>query len=482
MDITNLKAWEIREKILNKEISSYEVTEQFLEKIDEVEDEINAFITIDADRALDEAKKVDEKIAQGIEIGILAGLPVAVKDNIMTKNLRTTCASKMLEKYIPPYNATVVEKIKKEDGIIIGKTNMDEFAMGGSTETSYFGITRNPRNKSIVPGGSSGGSAAAIAANEAALSLGTDTGGSIRQPASYCGVVGIKPTYGLVSRFGVVPMSNSLDQVGVFGKDVKDAYLALKSIAGFDPHDATSSKRAKLEELNFDEVSLKGLKIALPKEYDELRVKGDEKIRVVFENSIRVFERNGAKIEYVSLPYLKYALETYYLISTAEVSTNLSRFDGIRYGHRAFEYKTLDELYINSRTEGFGEETKRRIMMGTYALSQGYKDEHYKKALKIRTLIKNDYDRIFKDYDVILSITSPILPFPFDSVINSPVDMYKADTYTVPVNLAGLCAISVPMGEVDSLPVGLQITANRFNEKTLFTAAYGYERSANDEL
>ncbi|HPP31451.1 MAG TPA: Asp-tRNA(Asn)/Glu-tRNA(Gln) amidotransferase subunit GatA [Soehngenia sp.] len=478
MDITSLKSWELREKILNKEISSYEVTEAFLEKIDEVEDEINAYITIDADRALEKAKLVDQKILEGKEIGILAGLPIAIKDNIMTRNLRTTCASKMLEKYVPPYDATVIEKIKMEDGIIIGKANMDEFAMGGSTETSYFGPTKNPRNKSFVPGGSSGGSAAAIAANEAAFALGTDTGGSIRQPASYCGVVGVKPTYGLVSRYGVVPMSNSLDQVGVFGKDVKDAYIALKSIVGFDPLDATSSKKAKLEDINFEEVSLKGLRIALPKEYDELRVEGDQKIREVFERSLKVFENNGATIEYVSLPYLKYALETYYLISTAEVSTNLSRFDGIRYGHRAIDYDTLDELYINSRTEGFGEETKRRIMMGTYALSQGYKDEHYKKALKIRTLIKDDYDRVFKNFDLILSITSPILPFPFDSVINSPVDMYKADTYTVPVNLAGLCAMSVPMGEVDGLPVGLQITANRFNEKKLFTAAYGYERSA----
>lgn len=475
MDIAKLKAWEMREKLLKKEISSTEILKSHLEVIDSVEMDINAFITVDRENAMEAAKLVDEKIARGESLGVLAGLPIGLKDNIMTKDLRTTCASKMLENFIPPFDATVVRNIRREDGIILGKTNLDEFAMGGSTETSYFGNTKNPKNLEVVPGGSSGGSAAAVAANEVAISLGSDTGGSVRQPASYCGIVGIKPTYGMVSRYGVMPMSNSLDQVGQFGRDVRDAYLMLKGVSGFDPLDGTSSHKSGVN-FELENASLKGLKIALPIEYRDLRVTGDEKIREIFDNTVKLFEREGAIIQYVSLPHLKYALETYYIISTAEVSTNLSRLDGIRYGYRTENYETLDELYTMSRTEAFGEEAKRRIMMGTYALSAGYQDEHYKKALKVRTLIKNDYDKTFEDHDVILSLTSPILPFPFDSIINSPVDMYKADLYTVPVNLAGLCAMSLPMGEVDGLPVGMQITGNRFQESKIIRAGYAFEK------
>ena len=475
MDIAKLKAWEMREKLLKKEISSTEILKSHLEVIDSVEMDINAFITVDRENAMEAAKLVDEKIARGESLGVLAGLPIGLKDNIMTKDLRTTCASKMLENFIPPFDATVVRNIRREDGIILGKTNLDEFAMGGSTETSYFGNTKNPKNLEVVPGGSSGGSAAAVAANEVAISLGSDTGGSVRQPASYCGIVGIKPTYGMVSRYGVMPMSNSLDQVGQFGRDVRDAYLMLKGVSGYDPLDGTSSHKSGVN-FELENASLKGLKIALPIEYRDLRVTGDEKIREVFDNTVKLFEREGAIIQYVSLPHLKYALETYYIISTAEVSTNLSRLDGIRYGYRTENYETLDELYTMSRTEAFGEEAKRRIMMGTYALSAGYQDEHYKKALKVRTLIKNDYDKTFEDHDVILSLTSPILPFPFDSIINSPVDMYKADLYTVPVNLAGLCAMSLPMGEVDGLPVGMQITGNRFQESKIIRAGYAFEK------
>lgn len=475
MDIAKLKAWEMREKLLKKEISSTEILKSHLEVIDSVEMDINAFITVDRENAMESAKLVDEKIARGESLGVLAGLPIGLKDNIMTKDLRTTCASKMLENFIPPFDATVVRNIRREDGIILGKTNLDEFAMGGSTETSYFGNTKNPKNLEVVPGGSSGGSAAAVAANEVAISLGSDTGGSVRQPASYCGIVGIKPTYGMVSRYGVMPMSNSLDQVGQFGRDVRDAYLMLKGVSGYDPLDGTSSHKSGVN-FELENASLKGLKIALPIEYRDLRVTGDEKIREVFDNTVKLFEREGAIIQYVSLPHLKYALETYYIISTAEVSTNLSRLDGIRYGYRTENYETLDELYTMSRTEAFGEEAKRRIMMGTYALSAGYQDEHYKKALKVRTLIKNDYDKTFEDHDVILSLTSPILPFPFDSIINSPVDMYKADLYTVPVNLAGLCAMSLPMGEVDGLPVGMQITGNRFQESKIIRAGYAFEK------
>jgi aspartyl-tRNA(Asn)/glutamyl-tRNA(Gln) amidotransferase subunit A len=386
----------------------------------------------------------------------------------------------MLEDFIPPYDATVIEKIKNSDGIIIGKTNMDEFAMGGSTETSYFGTTKNPVDPSRVPGGSSGGSAAAVGSNEVPLALGTDTGGSVRQPASYCGVVGLKPTYGMISRYGVVSMANTLDQVGVFGRDVKDAVLMLNAIAGHDRKDSASSTRSNsavfIDNDKEDINLLEGLRVALPKEYVELGT-SNKKIQALFDEAVKVFERQGAKIDFISIPHLKYALETYYIIMTSEVSSNLARFDGIRYGHRAENYNTLDELYTNSRTEGFGEEVKRRIMIGTYSLSAGYAEEHYKKALKVRTLIKQDYDNAFTDYDVILSLTSTILPFEFNSIINDPVEMYKSDLYTVPINVAGLCSMSIPMGKVDGLPVGLQITGDRFMEKNIIKAALGYERA-----
>ncbi len=480
MDITSLKAWEMKEKLLNKEISSKDIVEAHIKKIEETEPNINAFITLNKEEALNTADAVDKKLRNNEDVGVLAGLPIGIKDNIVTKGMRTTCASKMLEDFIPPYDATVIEKIKNSDGIIIGKTNMDEFAMGGSTETSYFGTTKNPVDPSRVPGGSSGGSAAAVGSNEVPLALGTDTGGSVRQPASYCGVVGLKPTYGMISRYGVVSMANTLDQVGVFGRDVKDAVLMLNAIAGHDRKDSASSTRSNsavfIDNDKEDINLLEGLRVALPKEYVELGT-SNKKIQALFDEAVKVFERQGAKIDFISIPHLKYALETYYIIMTSEVSSNLARFDGIRYGHRAENYNTLDELYTNSRTEGFGEEVKRRIMIGTYSLSAGYAEEHYKKALKVRTLIKQDYDNAFTDYDVILSLTSTILPFEFNSIINDPVEMYKSDLYTVPINVAGLCSMSIPMGKVDGLPVGLQITGDRFMEKNIIKAALGYERA-----
>ncbi len=477
MELTRLSAWEMKKLLKKGEVSSEELVKAHLDKIEAMDKDLNAFITVNAEAAIQTARNIDRKIKNGEETGLLAGIPIGIKDNIMTKDLRTTCGSKMLEDFVPPFDATVIRRILNEDGIVIGKTNMDEFAMGGSTETSYFGITRNPRNLEVVPGGSSGGSAAAVASGEAALALGSDTGGSVRQPASYCGVVGIKPTYGMVSRYGVVPMSNSLDQVGTFGRDVSDAYLLLKAIAGFDPLDATSSKRSGIEFSLEDEDFLKGLKVALPIEYRDLKFSNFEGIQRLYDDAVKVFENAGAKIDYVSLPYLKYALETYYIISTSEVSTNLSRFDGIRYGHRTDDYETLDELYTRSRTEGFGEEAKRRIMMGTYALSAGYQEEHYKKALKVRTLIKQDYEKTYEKYDVILSLASPILPFKLNSLVNSPVEMYMSDLFTVPINLAGLVSMCVPMGDVDGLPVGMQITGKRFGEETVIKAGLGYERA-----
>ncbi len=477
MEIIKLKAWEMKEKLQNKEVSALEIIKAHLNQIDKEEENLNAFISIDRDGAIDQAKKIDEKIKNKEELGILAGLPIGLKDNIMTKNLKTTCGSKMLEDFLPPYDASVVKTLVCNDGIIIGKTNLDEFAMGGSTETSYFGPSKNPHDLSKVPGGSSGGSAAAVGGFEIPLSLGTDTGGSVRQPASFCGIVGMKPTYGLVSRYGVIPMSNSLDQVGVFGRDVKDAHLLLKASMGHDPLDATSSKKANME-INLEKnKSLKGLKIALPKEFEDIRVEGDEKIKDSFKNALKVYEDLGATIDYVSLKSLNYALEAYYIISTAELSTNLSRLDGIRYGYRTSDYKTLDELYTNSRSQAFGEEVKRRIMMGTYVLSAGHQDESYKKALQIRTLVKKDFESIFKNYDIILSLTSPILPYGFDSLINSPLDMYKADLFTVPVNLAGLPGLSMPIGKVNGLPVGMQVIGGRFMDEKVLETAMAYEEA-----
>lgn len=480
MDITKLSACEMKEKILNKEISSRELVEAHLKKIEENDPKINAFISINKDEALKQADSVDEKIKNGEEIGALAGLPIAIKDNIVTKGLRTTCGSKMLEDFISPYDATVIEKIKKEDGIIIGKTNMDEFAMGGSGETSYFGPTRNPINTDFVPGGSSSGSAAAVAGNMVPLALGSDTGGSVRQPASFCGIVGIKPTYGMVSRYGLVPMANSLDQVGAFGRNVEDTMLLLNSITGYDKNDSTSSKKSDmgivLENFKEDKDVLKGLKVAIPQEFID-NSPANKKLVEEFEKAVKVFENNGADVEVISMPNLKYAVEVYHLIMTCEVSSGMARYDGIAFGHRAEDYDSLDELYKNSRTEGFGPEVKERIMAGTYGLRGGNSDKTYEKASKVRRLIKEAFDQVFESHDVVLSLTSPVLPYKLDSMVNDPIEMHKADLHTVPANLAGLCGMSVPIGDIDGLPVGMQIISDRFKEKNLIRAGLGYERA-----
>ncbi len=474
MDIISLSALEMREKLLNGEISCREIVQAHIDNIEKIEPEINAFVTLTKEKALKKADIVDEKIRNKEEVGILAGIPVAVKDNISTKGIRTTCASKMLENYIPPYDATVVERIEEEDGIIIGKTNMDEFAMGSSTETSYFGPTKNPIDTTRVPGGSSGGSAAAVCAKEAALALGTDTGGSIREPASFCGIVGIKPTYGLVSRYGAVPMANSLDQIGPFGRNVLDAALLLQAIAGHDPKDSTSMDLERVDYLNQIVDEVKGMRIGIPKEYMEIEI--DESLKEKIINAVNMLESLGAELEEVSLPNLKYSLPAYYIISTSELSSNLSRFDGVRYGYRTEEYNSLDELYKKSRSEAFGEEVKRRIMLGTFSLSKGYADDYYKKALKIRTLIKNDFDKAFKKVDVLVGPTAPSLPFELGSISN-PVTMYKSDSFTVAINLAGVCALSMPCGSVDGLPVGLQMIGDRFKDINILKAAYALEKN-----
>lgn len=474
MDITTLTGIEIREKLLNKEISSREIVEAYFERIEKVEPEINAFITLCKEEALKQADSIDEKIRNGEKVGILAGIPIGLKDNISTKGIRTTCASKMLENYIPPFEATVVEKIKMEDGIIVGKTNMDEFALGSSTETSYFGPTKNPNDTERVPGGSSGGSAAAVKANEVVLALGTDTGGSIRQPSAFCGVVGIKPTYGLVSRYGVVPMANSLDQVGPLGRNVSDAALLLQVIAGHDERDSTSMDIEVENYLEGMKSDIKGMKLGIPKEYIDIGI--DSNIKEKLDEAVKVFESLGVEIQEISLPNLKYGLPDYQIISTSELSTNMSRFDGIRYGYRTRNYKDLDELYKKSRTEAFGEEVKRRIMLGTYALSKGHADDYYKKALKVRTLIMNDFDKAFEKVDIILGPTTPNLPFKIGE-ITDPITMYKSDLFTVGANLAGICALSMPCGYVNGLPVGLQIIGDRFKELNILKAAYALEKN-----
>ncbi len=477
MDIINLTAMDMREKLKNKEISARDIVEAHIDRLQKMEEDLNAFITISKKEALNAADIIDEKIKRGEKLGSLAGIPIGVKDNIITKDIKTTCGSKMLENFIPPYESTVVEKIKKADGIILGKTNMDEFAMGSSTETSYFGITKNPIDTQRVPGGSSGGSAAAVKAKEVAIALGSDTGGSIRQPASFCGVVGLKPTYGLVSRYGLVSLANSLDQIGTLGRNVTDVALLLNAIVGYDEKDSTSVNMDIIDYIEGLSEDVKGMRIGVPKEYLNLNM--DEGVKEQILNSIEIFKNMGAVVEEISLPHIEYALATYYIISTAEISSNMARFDGIRYGYRAKDYETLDELYINSRSEAFGEEVKRRIMFGTYSLSKDNNEKIYKKAAKVRTIIKEDFDKVFEDYDIILSPTSPSLPFKIGEKIEDPLAMYKSDIFTVPINLTGICAISIPCGYVEGLPVGLQIIGDKFEELKVLRLARAFEKHAS---
>lgn len=471
----NLSAIELREKIINKEVKVIDVVEKYLKNIDERDSEINAFITVFHDRARSKANELDKKIASGEKLGELCGLPIAIKDNISIKDEKMTCASKMLENYISPYDASVIEKIESEDGIIIGKVNMDEFAMGSDTKTSYYGVVKNPLNTKLVAGGSSGGSAAAVAAEESILAVGTDTGGSVRQPASFCGLVGMKPTYGSISRFGVSTMANTFDQVGVFANNVKDAYLLLKSMTGRDIKDATSLGNASIEEeIVFEEGYLNGLKIALPKAYAEMELV--EPIKSEFENAISLLKSKGAIVEIVEMDSLKYVLETYHILVNGEIAPNMARFDGLVFGNRAKDYDTVFDMYTKSRSAAFGDEVKRRIMIGTHILSLELSKDYYEKALKLRAMIINDFNNIFKDYDLILSPTTPTLAFPIDRDME-PVEIYKADLFTVPVNIAGLPAISVPMPKKEGLSVGIQFIGNRFNDDIVIKCAENFERS-----
>ncbi|WP_461207150.1 Asp-tRNA(Asn)/Glu-tRNA(Gln) amidotransferase subunit GatA [Clostridium sp. DL1XJH146] len=477
MKFTELKATEIRDKVVSGEVSCVEITKEFIENIKKEDEVIQGFITVCEEEALKQAKEIDRKVKDGEKLGKLAGIPIAVKDNICTDGIRTTCASKMLGDFVPPYDANVTTKLKEEDAVIIGKTNMDEFAMGSSTENSAFKVTKNPVDITRVPGGSSGGSAAVVGNGMVPISLGSDTGGSIRQPAAFCGVVGVKPTYGLVSRFGLIAFGSSLDQIGPFARNVDDAALLLDVIQGYDYRDNTSNKKA--DETSFLDTiddGVRGMKIGIAKEFF---VEGlDEEIKEAVLRSVDRFKELGAEVEEISLPVTEAGLSAYYLISSAEASSNLARYDGIRYGYRTEEFEDVYEMMEKSRTEAFGAEVKRRIMLGTYALSSGYYDAYYKRAMKLKKKIKNEFIKVFEDYDFIISPTSPVLPFKIGERTDDPLQMYLADIYTVNINLAGVPAISIPCGESkEKLPIGLQLIGPHFGEEKLFRAAKAYEKA-----
>ncbi|MGE5632761.1 MAG: Asp-tRNA(Asn)/Glu-tRNA(Gln) amidotransferase subunit GatA, partial [Caulobacteraceae bacterium] len=440
-----------------------------------VESRINSYITLIRDNAYAEAEKADKAIRAGETLPDLAGIPMAIKDNICTEGIETTCASRMLKGFIPPYNAEVCDRLHAAGGIMVGKSNMDEFAMGSSTENSSVKITRNPWDIERVPGGSSGGSAAAVAAGEAYFSLGSDTGGSIRQPAAFCGVVGMKPSYGLVSRYGLIAFASSLDQIGPFTKDVEDCALVMNCISGHDPKDSTSVNIPKYDYKKALVNDVKGFSIGIPKEYFGEGI--DSEVKKLVLDAVKVLEGLGAHVEEMSLTYSQYALPVYYIIASAEASANLARYDGVRYGYRSDNYKDLIDLYIKTRSEGFGAEVKRRIMLGTYALSSGYYDAYYKKALQVRTLIKRDFDKAFEKYDVIISPTSPATAFKIGEKTDEPLSMYLSDICTVPVNIAGAAAISIPCGMKDGLPVGMQIIGKPMCEGTVLQVAYTYEKN-----
>ncbi len=480
MDLMKLTAVQLSEKIRAGEIRVAEAVQAALDAIEEKDQTINAFITVDREGALKAAEEIQKKIDAGELTGPLAGVPVAVKDNICTKGLKTTCASKILYNFVPTYNAEVIENLRRAGMVVVGKTNMDEFAMGSTTETSYFGVTRNPRNPEHVPGGSSGGSCAAVGAGEVLCALGSDTGGSIRQPSSFCGVTGLKPTYGAVSRYGLIAYGSSLDQIGPVARDVRDCAALFSVIASHDRKDSTS---VELEDYDFmgalkDDVS--GLKVGIPNEYFGEGLDPQVKERVL--HAAGLLEQKGAQVEHFDLGMLEYAIPAYYVIASAEASSNLERFDGVKYGFRAEEYRGLHDMYKETRSQGFGPEVKRRIMLGSFVLSSGYYDAYYLKALRTKALIKKSFDQAFAKYDVILAPAAPTAAPKLGESLSDPLAMYLGDIYTVSVNLAGLPGISVPCGSTgEGLPVGVQILADCFKEKTILQAAYTLEQALRKE-
>ena len=476
MEITELTVHELQEKLAKKELTITQITDAYLKRIEEKEKDVDAFLTVLTESAQKAAKEIEEKTNNGENLGEFAGIPIGIKDNICTKGIKTTCGSKMLENFVSPYDATVMERINSKNMINLGKLNMDEFAMGSSTENSYFKKTRNPWDLNKVPGGSSGGSAAAVAANMVPWALGSDTGGSIRQPASLCGVVGLKPTYGLVSRYGLVAYASSLDQIGPITKDVKDTAILLNIIAGKDEKDSTSEPIEKKDYVKALKNDVKGLKIGVPREFFAEGI--NQEVKASVENAIQKYKELGAQVEEFSLDIAKYSLATYYIIADAEASSNLGRFDGIRYGYRSPEYENLRDIYVNSRTEGFGDEVKRRILLGTYVLSSGYYDAYYKKAQQVRTLVTNEFNKAFEKYDVILTPTSPTVAFGIGEKVNNPMEMYLSDICTVSVNIAGLPGISIPCGvNSEGMPIGMQLIGNKFEEEKILNAAYTFEQA-----
>lgn len=474
MDILSLTAVELGEKIKEKEISVVEATKAVLERAKKVEPEINSYVTLDEEGALVQAEEIQKKIDAGELTGPLAGVPVAIKDNMCIEGQRTTCSSKILYNFKPTYTSEAVENLKKAGAVIIGKTNMDEFAMGSTTETSCYGPTKNPHNTKHVPGGSSGGSCAAVAAQECFYALGSDTGGSIRQPSSFCGVVGLKPTYGTVSRYGLVAYGSSLDQIGPVAKDVTDCATILEAIASHDVKDSTSVQREEYDFTSALTDDVKGLKIGIPRDYFGEGL--DAEVKEAILKAAKVLEEKGAIVEEFDLSLVQYAIPAYYVIASAEASSNLERFDGVKYGYRTEEYEGLHNMYKKTRSEGFGAEVKRRIMLGSFVLSSGYYDAYYLKALRTKALIKNAFDKAFEKYDVILGPAAPTTAPELGKSLSDPMKMYLGDIYTISVNLAGLPGMSVPVGkDSKGLPIGMQLIGNVFQEKTLIRAAYTYE-------
>ena len=480
MEIQKLTAVSLGKKIKEKEISVREALDAVFAQIDQTEDRYHAYVTLDKEGAYKQADAVQEKIDKGELTGALAGVPVAIKDNMCTKGLLTTCSSKILENYIPTYTASAVQNLTDAGCIIIGKTNMDEFAMGSTTETSYYGVTRNPHNPDHVPGGSSGGSAAAVALNECFFALGSDTGGSIRQPSAFCGITGMKPTYGTVSRYGLIAYGSSLDQIGPMTKNVTDCAAVLETIASYDKKDSTSMKR---EEFDFTSAlvrDVKGLRIGLPKDYfgDGL----DSEVKAAIFKAAETFKRMGAIVEEFDLGLVQYAIPAYYIIASAEASSNLERFDGVKYGYRTKEYGDLHSMYKKTRSEGFGSEVKRRIMLGSFVLSSGYYDAYYLKALKTKALIKQEFDKAFEKYDIILAPAAPTTAPLLGSSLQDPIKMYLSDIYTISANLAGIPGLSIPCGKDKmGLPIGMQLLGGCFQEKTLLRAGFAYEKAREEK-
>lgn len=474
MELSTLTIHQLHELLSKKEVTSKEVTESVFKRIELVEGTVHAYTTLTPELAIKQATQADENIGQG-KLSTLTGIPLAIKDVLCIQGVKTTCGSKILGNFIAPYDATVIKKLREKDVVFIGRTNMDEFAMGSTTETSHFGATRNPWNPERIPGGSSGGSAAAVSADECIGALGSDTGGSIRQPAACCGLVGLKPTYGRVSRFGLVAFASSLDQIGPMTKDVKDAAILMNEICGYDPLDSTSVDTEVPDYTQALGREVKGMSVGIPRQYF---IEGlDTEVEGSIREAIKALEGLGMEIKEVSLPHTEYAVAVYYLIAPAEASSNLARYDGVRYGYRTPEDVGLLDMYKHSRSEGFGAEVKRRIMLGTYALSAGYYDAYYKKASQVRTLIRNDFEKAFKECDVIVTPTYPTTAFKIGEKVDDPLKLYLSDIFTIPANLAGIAGVSIPCGlSSEGLPIGLQILANFFQEEKLLKVAHAYEQ------